>query len=84
MDSLDVVKDMLRALAERPEPFVKEIRRRRGVGRSGTCSCSVRICIRSTRPCCHAGGCWRVITTSQPREDASAALADRVTRLEGE
>src|SRR5215210_1768885 len=25
MESLDVVKDMLRALSERPEPFVKEI-----------------------------------------------------------
>jgi uncharacterized protein YceH (UPF0502 family) len=75
MDSLDVVKDMLRALAERPEPFVKEIPPVPG-------SRAERY-VQLLCPDLH-----RIDATSAPAPTApiasSSGLAERVERLEAE
>jgi uncharacterized protein YceH (UPF0502 family) len=83
LESLDVVKDVLRALMERPEPFVKELPPAPG----SRAERYMQLFCPDLHPIdvpTAAVPSAASPTTSQPREDASAALADRVTRLEGE
>jgi len=83
LESLDVVKDMVRALMERPEPFVKELPPAPGsrAERYMQLFCPDLHPIDAPSAATPSAASS---TTSQPREDASAAMADRVTRLEGE
>jgi uncharacterized protein YceH (UPF0502 family) len=83
LESLDVVKDMLRALMERPEPFVKELPPSPGsrAERYMQLFCPDLHPIDAPTAATPSAASS---TTSQARDDASAALDDRLTRLEGE
>jgi uncharacterized protein YceH (UPF0502 family) len=81
LESLDVVKDMLRALMERPEPYVKEIAPAPGSRAERfvqlLCPDLHRLDVPAASPAATAA-------TLPPRADASPELVERVTRLEGE
>jgi uncharacterized protein YceH (UPF0502 family) len=83
LESLDVVKDMLRALMERPEPFVKELPPAPGSRAERYmqlfCPDLHPIDAPAAAMPSASGG-----STAQPRPDGSAGLAERVARLEGE
>ena len=81
LESLDVVKDMLRALMERPEPFVKELPPAPG---SRAERYAQLLCPDLHPLDAPVASSAASSAPSQPREDGSAALADRVARLEGE
>jgi uncharacterized protein YceH (UPF0502 family) len=84
LESLDVVKDMLRALMERPEPFVKEIPAAPGSRAERFVQLLSPDLHRFDAPAAAAASSAPAGATSSPRAEPSPELAERVTRLEGE